>query len=45
MGVGIGVPNGVRGVDRDRTVEWARRADAAGFSSLGPRQAVSIELP
>jgi alkanesulfonate monooxygenase SsuD/methylene tetrahydromethanopterin reductase-like flavin-dependent oxidoreductase (luciferase family) len=35
MDVGIGLPNAVRGVDRYGTVEWARRADAAGFSSLG----------
>jgi alkanesulfonate monooxygenase SsuD/methylene tetrahydromethanopterin reductase-like flavin-dependent oxidoreductase (luciferase family) len=33
--VGIGLPNAVRGVDRAGIVEWARRADAAGFSSLG----------
>jgi alkanesulfonate monooxygenase SsuD/methylene tetrahydromethanopterin reductase-like flavin-dependent oxidoreductase (luciferase family) len=35
MDVGIGLPNAVRGVDRDGTVDWARRAEAAGFSSLG----------
>src|SRR3954454_681113 len=35
MRVGIGLPNAVRGVDRRGIVEWARRADAAGFSSLG----------
>jgi alkanesulfonate monooxygenase SsuD/methylene tetrahydromethanopterin reductase-like flavin-dependent oxidoreductase (luciferase family) len=35
MDIGIGLPNAVRGVERDGTVEWARRADAAGFSSLG----------
>jgi alkanesulfonate monooxygenase SsuD/methylene tetrahydromethanopterin reductase-like flavin-dependent oxidoreductase (luciferase family) len=35
MDVGIGLPNAVRGVDRAGTVEWARRADDAGFSSLG----------
>jgi len=33
--IGIGLPNAVRGVDRDGIVEWARRAEAAGFSSLG----------
>jgi len=33
--VGIGLPNAVRGVDRRGTVEWARRAEGAGFSSLG----------
>jgi alkanesulfonate monooxygenase SsuD/methylene tetrahydromethanopterin reductase-like flavin-dependent oxidoreductase (luciferase family) len=35
MDVGIGLPNAVRGVDRRGTVEWARRAEEAGFSSLG----------
>jgi alkanesulfonate monooxygenase SsuD/methylene tetrahydromethanopterin reductase-like flavin-dependent oxidoreductase (luciferase family) len=35
MDVGIGLPNAVRGVDRPGIVEWARRAEAAGFSSLG----------
>jgi len=35
MEVGVGLPNAVRGVDRDGIVEWSRRAEAAGFSSLG----------
>jgi alkanesulfonate monooxygenase SsuD/methylene tetrahydromethanopterin reductase-like flavin-dependent oxidoreductase (luciferase family) len=35
MDVGIGLPNAVRGVDRRGTVEWARRAEEVGFSSLG----------
>jgi alkanesulfonate monooxygenase SsuD/methylene tetrahydromethanopterin reductase-like flavin-dependent oxidoreductase (luciferase family) len=35
MDVGIGLPNAVRGVDRSGVVEWARRAERAGFSSLG----------
>src|SRR6478672_11347332 len=35
MDIGIGLPNAVRGVARDGIVEWARRAEAAGFSSLG----------
>lgn len=35
MDIGIGLPNAVRGVDRRGTVEWARRAEEAGFSSLG----------
>jgi alkanesulfonate monooxygenase SsuD/methylene tetrahydromethanopterin reductase-like flavin-dependent oxidoreductase (luciferase family) len=35
MDIGIGLPNSVRGVDRAGIVEWARRAEAAGFSSLG----------
>jgi alkanesulfonate monooxygenase SsuD/methylene tetrahydromethanopterin reductase-like flavin-dependent oxidoreductase (luciferase family) len=35
MDIGIGLPNAVRGVDRPGIVEWARRAEEAGFSSLG----------
>jgi alkanesulfonate monooxygenase SsuD/methylene tetrahydromethanopterin reductase-like flavin-dependent oxidoreductase (luciferase family) len=35
MDVGIGLPNAVRGVDRSGIVEWAQRAEQAGFSSLG----------
>lgn len=35
MDVGIGLPNAVRGVDRAGILEWARRAEQAGFSSLG----------
>lgn len=35
MDIGIGLPNVVLEVDRAGIVEWARRADAAGFSSLG----------
>jgi alkanesulfonate monooxygenase SsuD/methylene tetrahydromethanopterin reductase-like flavin-dependent oxidoreductase (luciferase family) len=35
MDVGIGLPNVIRGVDRRGIVEWAKRAEDAGFSSLG----------
>lgn len=35
MDIGIGLPNAVRGVDRAGTIEFARRADQVGFSSLG----------
>ena len=35
MDVGIGLPNAVRDVDRAGIVDWAQRAEAAGFSSLG----------
>lgn len=35
MKVGIGLPNAVRGVDRAGVVDWAQRAEQAGFSSLG----------
>jgi alkanesulfonate monooxygenase SsuD/methylene tetrahydromethanopterin reductase-like flavin-dependent oxidoreductase (luciferase family) len=35
MDIGIGLPTAVPGVDRAGIVEWARRAEAAGFASLG----------
>jgi alkanesulfonate monooxygenase SsuD/methylene tetrahydromethanopterin reductase-like flavin-dependent oxidoreductase (luciferase family) len=35
MKVGIGLPNAVRGVNRAGIVEWAQRAERAGFASLG----------
>lgn len=35
MDVGIGLPNAVPGTTGGQLVEWARRADARGFSSLG----------
>jgi alkanesulfonate monooxygenase SsuD/methylene tetrahydromethanopterin reductase-like flavin-dependent oxidoreductase (luciferase family) len=35
MDIGIGLPNAVPGIGRAGMVDWARRAEAAGFSSLG----------
>jgi alkanesulfonate monooxygenase SsuD/methylene tetrahydromethanopterin reductase-like flavin-dependent oxidoreductase (luciferase family) len=35
MDIGIGLPNAVRGVERHGIVDWATRAEAAGFASLG----------
>src|SRR5215213_6763587 len=35
MEVGIGLPSTVPGVERGQLLEWARRAEARGFSSLG----------
>jgi alkanesulfonate monooxygenase SsuD/methylene tetrahydromethanopterin reductase-like flavin-dependent oxidoreductase (luciferase family) len=35
MDVGIGLPNVVPGVDRTGIIDWARRAEGAGFASLG----------
>jgi alkanesulfonate monooxygenase SsuD/methylene tetrahydromethanopterin reductase-like flavin-dependent oxidoreductase (luciferase family) len=32
--IGIGIPNSVRGTTGPQLLEWARRADVAGFSSL-----------
>jgi alkanesulfonate monooxygenase SsuD/methylene tetrahydromethanopterin reductase-like flavin-dependent oxidoreductase (luciferase family) len=33
--VGIGLPTAIPGLEREQLLDWARRADAAGFSSLG----------
>jgi alkanesulfonate monooxygenase SsuD/methylene tetrahydromethanopterin reductase-like flavin-dependent oxidoreductase (luciferase family) len=35
MEIGIGLPTTIPGVERDEVLDWARRADAAGFSTLG----------
>jgi alkanesulfonate monooxygenase SsuD/methylene tetrahydromethanopterin reductase-like flavin-dependent oxidoreductase (luciferase family) len=35
MRIGIGLPTTIPGTGRQELLEWARRADAAGFSSLG----------
>ena len=35
MDVGIGVPTTIPGVGREAFLDWARRADDAGFSTLG----------
>src|ERR687891_218520 len=35
MDVGIGLPTTIAGVGREQLLEWARRAEARGFSSLG----------
>jgi alkanesulfonate monooxygenase SsuD/methylene tetrahydromethanopterin reductase-like flavin-dependent oxidoreductase (luciferase family) len=35
MDLGIGLPNAVTGTTREQLLEWARRADARGFSTLG----------
>jgi alkanesulfonate monooxygenase SsuD/methylene tetrahydromethanopterin reductase-like flavin-dependent oxidoreductase (luciferase family) len=35
MEVGIGLPTTIPGIEREELLEWARRAEARGFSSLG----------
>jgi alkanesulfonate monooxygenase SsuD/methylene tetrahydromethanopterin reductase-like flavin-dependent oxidoreductase (luciferase family) len=35
MDVGIGLPSTIPGVERDQLLQWARRAEARGFSCLG----------
>lgn len=41
MQIGIGIPNTVPGATGAQLLDWARRADAAGFSSLATIGAVS----
>jgi hypothetical protein len=41
MQIGIGIPNAVPGATGPELLEWARRADRAGFSSLASIGAVS----
>jgi alkanesulfonate monooxygenase SsuD/methylene tetrahydromethanopterin reductase-like flavin-dependent oxidoreductase (luciferase family) len=33
--IGIGLPTTIPGATREQVIEWAKRADGAGFSSLG----------
>jgi len=35
MDIGIGLPSTIPGVGGEQTLEWARRAEARGFSTLG----------
>ncbi len=35
MDIGVGLPNAIQDVDADSLVEFAKKADARGFSSLG----------
>lgn len=35
MDIGIGLPTGIPGTDGPTLIEWAQRADEAGFDSLG----------
>ena len=42
MQIGIGVPNSVPGATGNGMLDWARRADKAGFSSLGSIGAVVL---
>lgn len=41
MDIGIGIPNTIPGTSGTQLLDWARRADAAGFSSLATIGAVS----
>lgn len=42
MDIAIGIPNSVRGATGPQLLEWARRAEAAGFSSLATIGAVEF---
>jgi hypothetical protein len=44
MNLGIGLPNSVVGVDRAGIVDWARRAEEAGFSSLGTIDRIAFPI-
>ena len=35
MKIGIGLPTTIPGATREQVLDWARRADSAGFSCLG----------
>jgi hypothetical protein len=35
MEIGIGLPNAIQDVDSDSLLEFAKKADARGFTSLG----------
>jgi alkanesulfonate monooxygenase SsuD/methylene tetrahydromethanopterin reductase-like flavin-dependent oxidoreductase (luciferase family) len=35
LDIGIGLPTTIPGATREQVLDWARRADAAGFSSVG----------
>jgi alkanesulfonate monooxygenase SsuD/methylene tetrahydromethanopterin reductase-like flavin-dependent oxidoreductase (luciferase family) len=35
MKIGIGLPTTIPGVQRDEVLDWSKRSEAAGFSSLG----------
>lgn len=41
MEIGIGIPNAVPGTTGPQLLDWARRAESAGFSTLGTIGAVS----
>ncbi len=41
MDIGVGIPNTVPGASGPQLLDWARRAEAAGFSSLATIGAVS----
>ena len=43
MDVGIGLPNMVPGAGGAEIIEWARRAEARGFSSLGTLDRILYE--
>lgn len=43
MDVAIGLPNAVPGTTGEQLVEWARRAEARGFSSLGTIDRIAYE--
>src|SRR3954468_2144963 len=43
MDIGIGLPNTVLGVDRRGIVDWAQKAEDAGFASLGTLDRIAYD--
>jgi alkanesulfonate monooxygenase SsuD/methylene tetrahydromethanopterin reductase-like flavin-dependent oxidoreductase (luciferase family) len=43
LDIGIGLPNMIPGADRDAIVEWAKRSEERGFSSLGTLDRILYE--
>ena len=43
MRVGVGLPNAVPGTEASLLLEWARRADAGPFTSVGVLDRVAYE--
>lgn len=38
MKIGVGLPNAIPDIDRDSLLDFAKRAEARGFSSLSTHQ-------
>ena len=43
MDIGIGLPTNLRNVDRDLVLDWARRAEDAGFTTLGMGERLTFD--
>ncbi len=43
MDIAIGLPTNLRNVNRDRVLEWARRAEEAGFATVGMGERLTFD--